>query len=223
MLSRLKTATAALSPFHQGRVRCQASGCRRDGEPCSYVDKRGRSCPTSWCLDHKVPVGGLPFCRRHASTLVALDGAEAIAGLPDLDNRAPSLVGWIGRELDASIRDLLHRVAPNDDVAVITDPVRLLLSPGGDTRRWAKAWKILDDTSVVSRVSVEVDEQDDGEVCARVDTDLIGRGVPPWIEHRRAGVEVDAATYAVERHEFTAAIARSIELVVTRQEVATRS
>jgi len=164
----------------------------------------------------------LPFCRRHASTLIALDGAEAVAGLPDLDNRAPSLAGWMGTELDGSTRDLLHRVAPNDSAAVITDPVRLLLSPGGGPRRWAKAWKILDDTSVVRRVSVEVDEHNDGEVCARVDTDLIGKGVPPWIERRRAGVAVDAATDAIERRQFTAAMARSIELVVTREEVATR-
>ncbi len=71
---------------------------------------------------------------------------------------------------------------------MITDPVRLLLTPGGGHRRWAKAWKILDDTSVVNRVSVEVDEQDDSEVSARVDADLIGRGVPPWIERRRVGV-----------------------------------
>jgi hypothetical protein len=169
-----------------------------------------------------VLVGGLPFCRRHASTLIALDGAEAVAGLPDIDNRAPSLVGWMGKELDGSIRDLLHRVAPNDSAAVITDPVRLLLTPTGGTRRWAKAWKILDDTWVLTRVSVEVDEHDDGEVCARVDTDLIGRGVPPWIERRRTGVGVDDATAAVERSQFTAAMASSIELVVTRQEVATR-
>jgi hypothetical protein len=223
VFDRLKGAATALSPTAGGRDRCHLAGCRRrDGMPCSYVDKRGRSCPTAWCAEHTVPVGGLPFCRRHASTLIALDGAEAIAGLPDLDNRAPSLVGWMGRELDGPIRDLLRRVAPNDSAAVITDPVRLLLTPGGGPRRWAKAWKVLDDRWVVNRVSVEVDEHDDSEVSARVDADLIGKGVPPWIEHRRAGVAVDAATDANERRQFTAAMARSIELVVTRQEVATR-
>jgi hypothetical protein len=164
----------------------------------------------------------MPFCRRHASTMTALDGAEAVAGLPDLDNRAPSLVGWVSRDLDAAIRDVLRRAAPDGSADVITDPVRLVLTPGGRSRRWAKAWKILDDTSVVSRVSIEVDEHDDCEVCARVDTELIGSGVPPWIEHRRAGVTVDAATDAAERREFTAAMARSIELVVTRQELPPR-
>lgn len=223
MFGRWKSGASAGPATTFRPQRCQLTGCRRrDGAQCSYVDKRGRSCPTSWCPEHEALVGGLPFCRRHASTMTALDGAEAVAGLPDLDNRAPSLVGWIGKELDASIRDLLHRVAPNDSAAVITDPVRLLLTPGGQSRRWAKAWKILDDTSVVSRVSVEVDEHDDIEVSARVNTDLIGKGVPPWIEHRRAGVAVDAATDAAERRAFTMAMARSIELVVTRQEVPTR-
>jgi hypothetical protein len=214
---------AAPEPAAAGAERCSMPGCRsRDGTRCSYVDKRARACPTWWCPDHAAPVGGMPFCRRHASTMSALDGAEAVAGLPDLDNRAPSLVGWVSRDLDASIRDVLHRTAPDGAAAVITDPVRLVLTPGGRTRRWAKAWKILDDTSVVSRVSIEVDEDDDCEVCARVDTELIGSGVPPWIEHRRAGVAVDPATDAAERREFTAAMARSIELVLTQQEVPTR-
>lgn len=223
MFGRLKSAATAGARATSDRQRCHLSGCRRrDAARCSYVDKRGRSCPTAWCPEHAVSVGGMPFCRRHASTMFALDGAEAVAGLPDLDNRAPSLVGWMGRELDASIRDLLHRVAPNPGAAVVTDPVRLVLTPGGSSWRWAKAWKILDDASVVRRVAVEIDEKDDCEVCARVDTDLIGIGVPPWIEHRRAGVRVDAATDAAERRQFAAAMARSIELVVTGQEVAHR-
>ncbi len=224
MFGRSKKAASPEAPTAATIQRCRMAGCRRrDGSACGYMDKRGRSCPTGWCPQHAVLVGGLPFCRRHGSTMSALDGAEAVAGLPDLDNRAPSLVGWMGRELDASVRDLLHRVAASAGAAVITDPVRLLLTPGGQSRRWAKAWKVLDDTAVVSRVSVEVDEHDDCLVCARVDTELIGQGVPPWIEHRRAGHLVDAVTDAAERRAFTAAMARSIELVVTRQEVATRS
>ncbi|MBJ7608392.1 MAG: hypothetical protein JF887_03025 [Candidatus Dormibacteraeota bacterium] len=150
--------------------------------------------------------------------MTALDGAEPVAGLPDLDNRAPSLVGWIGRDLDAPIRELFLRIAPTGGV-VVADPVRLLLTPGGGTRRWAKTWKIVDDTAILNRVAIEVDESDDSSVCARVDTELIGQGVPPWIEHRRAGEQVDAATDASERRAFSGAMARSIELVVTRQEV----
>jgi hypothetical protein len=73
---------------------------------------------------------------------------------------------------------------------------------------------------IVSRASVEVDEAADCDVAARVDNELIGHGVPPWIEHRLAGHHVDAAVDATERREFATAMVRSIELVVTGQEVA---
>jgi hypothetical protein len=152
----------------------------------------------------------------------AIGGDEAVAGLPDLDNRAPSLVGWVGGELDAPIRELFMRIAPPGGATLVADPVRLVLTPGGRARRWSKAWKLVDNTSVLSRVSIEVDELDDGQVCARVDTELIGQGVPPWIAHRRAGDQVDPATAATERRDFAAAMARSIELVVTHQEVVPR-
>jgi hypothetical protein len=196
------------------------AGCERtDGSRCGYVDKRARACPTAWCPEHAAVLGGLVFCRRHASTLMAIDGAELVAGFPDLDNRAPSLVGWVGRELDTPVRELLTTLAAEAHAAVITEPVRLIITPGGRTRRWAMVWKTLDSTEVLTRVAVEVDEDDDCEVAARVDTELIGRGIPPWIEHRRRGEVVDPATDAAERLEFLGAMARSIELVVTKQEV----
>ncbi|MDQ6856668.1 MAG: hypothetical protein M3Z57_06300 [Candidatus Dormibacteraeota bacterium] len=203
-----------------GHERCAADGCRRsDGVVCSYVDKRSRRCPTAWCPNHVAEVAGFPYCRRHASTMTAIEGAEVVAGLPDLDNRAPSLVGWIARDLDAPIRELLTRVAEDAGANLITDPVRLVIAPGGNTRRWAKTWKVLDNTTVLSRVSIEVDEVDDCQVSARVDSELIGRGIPPWIGNRQAGKQVDAAADASARAEFATAMARSIELVVTGQEL----
>jgi hypothetical protein len=203
-----------------GHERCAADGCRRlDGVQCSYVDKRSRRCPTAWCPNHVADVAGFPYCRRHASTMTAIEGGEVVAGLPDLENRAPSLVGWIARDLDAPIRELLTKVAQPAGATLITDPVRLVITPGGSTRRWAKTWKVLDNTAVLSRVSIEVDEVDDCQVSARVDSELIGRGVPPWIGNRQAGKQVDATADAAARAEFAAAMARSIELVVTGQEV----
>jgi hypothetical protein len=190
-----------------------------DGMQCSYADKRSRRCPTAWCPNHVADVAGFPYCRRHASTMTAIEGGEVVAGLPDLDNRAPSLVGWIASQLDTSIREVLNRVAPPTGANLVTDPVRLVITPGGSTRRWAKTWKILDNTAVLSRVSIEVDEMDDCHVSARVDSELIGRGLPPWISNRQAGKPVDPGVDAAERAEFAAAMARSIELVVTGQEV----
>jgi hypothetical protein len=202
------------------RERCTAAGCRRrDGIRCSYVDKRARACPTAWCPEHVVDVAGIAFCRRHASTMTAIEGSEIVAGLPDLDNRAPSLAGWIGRELDAPIRELFARIAPIPAATLVAEPVQLVLTPGGRSRRWAKTWKMIHRDEIVSRVSIEVDELDDCQVAARVDSKLIGRGVPPWIEHRLAGHRVEPTVDAAERRQFATAMARSIELVVTGQEV----
>jgi len=53
---------------------------------------------------------------------------------------------------------------------------------------------------------------------AHVDTELIGQGVPPWIERRRQGVSVSALVDAEQRRSFYDAIACSIELVVTERE-----
>jgi hypothetical protein len=218
---RPKPAEPSLTPV--GNERCAAQGCRRrHGTRCSYIDKRSRQCPTAWCPDHIAVVAGVAFCRRHASTITAIEGSEVIAGLPDLDNRAPSLVGWIGRELDTPIRELFARVPPQSTATLVADPVSLVLTPDGNTRRWAKTWKMVDRVAVLSRISIEVDEGDDCHVSARVDSELIGRGVPPWIEHRQAGQRVDAATDTQERREFAQAMARSIELVVTGQEVVPR-
>ncbi len=203
--------------------RCTASGCRRrDGVPCSYVDKRSRECQTAWCPEHVAEVAGVAFCRRHASTMRAIEGSEVVAGLPDIDNRAPSLVGWVGRELDAPVREVFAQVAGAPSATVVTEPVRLLLTPGGPIHRWNKTWKVIDHNAIISRVSIEVDEADDCDVAARVDSELIGHGVPPWIEHRRAGQRVTAAVDAAERLQFAAAVARSIALVVTGQEAPPR-
>jgi hypothetical protein len=151
--------------------------------------------------------------------MTAIEGGEVVAGLPDLDNRAPSLVGWIARDLEGRIREVLTRVAPKTGASLVADPVRLVITPGGSTRRWAKTWKVVDSTSVLNRVSIEVDEVDDCHVSARVDSELIGRGMPPWIANRQVGKQVEPGVDAAERAEFAAAMARSIELVVTGQEV----
>jgi len=132
-----------------------------------------------------VSVAGGAFCRRHASTMTAIEGSEVVAGLPDIDNRAPSLVGWVGRELDSRIRELLARVAADSNATLIADPVTMTLTPGGNTRTWAKTWKMVDGSAVRTRITIEVDEGDDCQVGARVDSELIGRGVPLGVSSRR--------------------------------------
>ncbi len=193
--------------------RCGDQGAIR----CNYVDKRNRRCTTTWCSKHWTVALDRPYCRRHASTVEAVAGQDFIEGLPDVDNRAPSLVGWVSRELDTSVRQALLRSAP-PAARLVIDPVRLTLSKHAG-RRWQRNWKLVDHAGILNRVTIEVEESDPADVRARVDLELIGHGVPPWIERRRQGVEVPPDVDAAERRAFTESMARSIELVVTRQEM----
>jgi len=209
-------------PVARARDACLAAGCGgAGGVRCNYVDKRGRTCTTSWCSQHWTEVSGRQYCRRHASTVEALGGADSMEGMPDIDNRAPSLVSWVGEELDSAVRAALDRVMVPGAVLVV-DPVRLHRRPGVPSRRWHRTWKLVDNSGVLKLVAIEVDEDDDSDVRARVGMELIGNGVPPWIERRRSGVEVDAEVDAHQRYAFREAMARSIELVVTRQETVPR-
>lgn len=198
----------------RSRPRCTAAGCRRrDVTRCSYVDRRDRACVTVWCPEHVVDVAGIAFCRRHASTMTAIEGSEMIAGMPDLDNRAASLASWVARDVDAAVRHALESVAPADGT-VIAGPVAVAPSAEGASHRWVKTWRLVREHEVIRAVSVEVDEEDDTEVVARTEGELVGRGRPPWIEGRSNGRRVDPATDAVRRRDFSEAVARSIEHAV---------
>ena len=59
--------------------------------------------------------------------------------------------------------------------------------PGGAVRRWQRSWKLVEDGFVLTGVAIDVDESDDTDVRALVDADLIGHGMPPWVEERLAG------------------------------------
>ncbi|MBV8194940.1 MAG: hypothetical protein JOY80_05375 [Candidatus Dormibacteraeota bacterium] len=195
-----------------------ADGCSvRGGVRCNYVDRRSRPCTTTWCSAHWVTVGGKQYCRRHAGIVVALGGAPAAGGWPDVDNRAASLAAWVGRQIDSRVTPIFSRVAPAGGARLVNEPVRLMVAPAGGSRRWQRAWRLVDHTGVLNRVSIEVDESNDADVMARVDAELIGHGVPPWIEHRNLAAGSPDAEAA--RRSYIDAIARSIELVVTKQEL----
>ena len=194
--------------------RCTAAGCRRrDVTRCSYVDRRDRGCPTAWCPEHVVDVAGIAFCRRHASTMTAIEGSEMIAGMPDLDNRAASLASWVARDVDVAVREALARDGGSGS-EVVAGPVAVAPSAEGSSHRWVKTWRLVRDQQVLRAVSVEVDEDDDTEVLARFEGELVGRGRPPWIERRRDGARIDAAVDAGQRRDFSDAVARSIEHAV---------
>ncbi len=131
---------------------------------------------------------GVAYCRRHASTISALGTTTLTAGLPDLENRSPSLVSWVADELTADIEDLLRAtsregetVKTEHEVAVIFDHQR--------RRRWQRSWKLVEATGISLTVALSVGEdEDDALISVRVGSNVIARGVPPWILRRRAGL-----------------------------------
>ena len=197
--------------------RCMAQGCTtRAGVRCNYVDRRSRPCTTTWCSLHWHTVAGKQYCRRHAGVVEALGGDPPAGGWPDVDNRAASLARWMGRELDPRISAMFGRIATDGGTRMLNDPIRLVLAHGDGRRRWQRSWKLVDHTGVLNKVAIEVDESNDSDVIARVDAELIGHGVPPWIEDRHLRGTADDV---LERRGFADAIVRSVELVVTRQEM----
>jgi hypothetical protein len=220
LMRRPGPAPVVVKPEEEGAV-CMASGCqRRAGIRCAYEDRRGRLCPTTWCSQHRVVAAGKGYCRRHGGMVGALASWEYIDGLPDVDSRAPSLVSWMSRELDPRVRAVLSWVAPPGTPRLVTDPVHQVYKPGMAARRWVTSWKLVDHVSVLHRVTLEVDEGNDCVVRALVNADLIGEAVPPWIERRRLGLEAGPELDAKQRKAFHDALYRSIELMVTRKEVA---
>lgn len=197
-------------------VLCHARECTERGTAvCAYVDRRMRRCNTAWCAGHIDRVGTSAYCRRHAGIVRAL-GGQLPAGLPEVTNRAASLAAYLGDELDGRVVEILGRAAAgNREASLVNHPVRLVNTPGGRERRWQRTWNLVDNTGVVSRVAIEVDESDDTVVMTSVGSSRIGRGTPPWIGSRD-GSEADPE----RRAAFVEAIGRSIELILTRPEMA---
>lgn len=192
---------------------CSAGGCDdANVAACAYVDRRSRVCGTSWCELHRSTIGGRDLCRRHATVMTALGDVPSVAP-PDVDNRAATLAAYLGGELDERVTELLGRAAQTTGAELINHPLRLVSGPRGRERRWQRSWNLVNETGVVSRVAIEVDERDDTVVMTTVGSGTIGRGTPPWIRQRATDV-------AWRRAAFVDAIGRSIELVLTRPEMA---
>jgi hypothetical protein len=203
-----------------GRVRCTEQGCRQAVSiRCVYADRRQHICGTTWCIHHGAMFNDSAYCRRHAGTVAALSNGFYQLALPDLDNRAPSLVGWMSCELDVPIRLALRASTPGADTTLVADPVRLT-SSGASPPCWARAWKLVDHLGVVHQVSIEVEEDSQAIVRVRVDNDLIGRSVPPWIERRQAVTAVTPDEDAASRTAFNQALARSVHAFLSREEIA---
>jgi hypothetical protein len=152
-----------------------------------------------------VTVNSWHLCRRHASTVQALAPVEFRGQLPppDLDNRSPSLASYLAEALDSRMRaalTVLSRPASGERVgtealALVTDQNR--------GRRWAQGWELFDNTGPLLRIDVEVDEARDPECALRLNSRVILRCVPPWIQDRKtAGPPLEGDEDARRRQVF---------------------
>jgi hypothetical protein len=212
-------AEATQAALPRGTDSCMNGGCsRQDGVVCSYQDRRGRHCTTTWCPDHYRMVGGNPFCPRHAGIMTALALSPQKGHLPDLDNRAPSLANWVGNDLDGGIRELLRRVLNEaDSETIIVEPVGYVYTVHDKAHRWERAWKLANHTGVTLKIAVDVDEANDASVRVRVGQQTVTQATPPWVEHHQRRERVEPATDARERSEFYASLLTMVTTAVGDQ------
>jgi hypothetical protein len=182
----------AASPGHPSDLPCSEAGCQASERvSCDYRDRRGSPCPTAWCADHVVTVHSWHLCRRHARVVQALAPVEFRGQLPqpDLDNRAPSLTSYLAEALDARMRAALAELGHPRNGEHVSAETLTLVNTQNRGRRWAQGWKLFDNTGPLLRIDVEVDEERDPECAIRLNSRVILRFVPPWIQDRKSAVK----------------------------------
>ena len=201
-----------------GGMPCSEEGCTAaTGLHCGYVDRRGRACDTAWCPEHRAVLDGSVVCRRHFGTMAGLHGAPV--HLPDLDNRAPSLVAWIGRRLEPSITAVLAGHALGG-AEVGTVPVHAIHTGRDRIRVWERSWSVVGDGGRRLSVVLEVSEEDPTRLVLRVGRSLLAHVVPPWIEHREAGVELPPDVEEAHRQDFYESLRQLIAGAVAHEAAA---
>ncbi len=181
----------ASTPGPPSPLPCSEPGCQAaDRVSCDYRDRRGAPCPTAWCADHVVTVSSWHLCRRHARVVQALAPVEFRGALPppDLDNRAPSLTSYLAEALDSRMRAALGELCRPVNGERVADEALNLVTTQTRGRRWIQGWKLFDNTGPLLRIDVEVDEALDPECAIRLNSRVILRCVPPWIQDRHAAV-----------------------------------
>ena len=186
-----------------GTLQCSERGCREaTAILCSYHDRRGRNCDTAFCREHWSMVGGVVYCRRHAGTVVALGDSTQTGAFPELENRGPSLVSWIANDLTHDVEAILRKAARHRET-VKTETELAVVFDSKHQRRWERSWKLMEPTGITVKVAVSVSEEgDDALVDVRVGSNVIARGVPPWIARRRAGLTVAPGVDSAQRELY---------------------
>ena len=196
-------------------IDCSVPGCpNSDALTCEYRDRRGRICQLAFCPNHGSVIEGVPYCRRHASTVRAI-GPRATDpnGRPDVNDRTPSLVNWISRELDGHIRAQLEAAAREGETVIVDDAVHLSRDYNRNLR-WERSWRLVENTGLVLKISINVSEENDALVRIIVGSEMVADGIPPWIARRRMGEDVDVAIDVAQRQLFYQYLQESIARAV---------
>jgi hypothetical protein len=196
-------------------IDCSVPGCPNGNAlTCEYRDRRGHLCTVSFCPDHGAVIEGVPYCRRHASTVRAIGPlASDTNAHPDLEDRTPSLVNWISHELDGHIRRQLEAAAREGESVVSDDAVHLSRDHNRNLR-WERSWRLVENTGLVLKIGIHVSEENDSLVRINVGSEMVADGIPPWIARRRMGEDVDVAIDVAQRQLFYQYLQESIAKAV---------
>lgn len=186
-----------------GTLPCSEQGCSATTAiMCAYRDRRGHRCAMAFCPDHWATVGGLVYCRRHAGTVTALGPDTEAGALPELNNRGPSLVNWVADDIGMEVAALLRATARGRETVSSEPSVRVVFDRNRH-RHWERSWKLIESTGISLKVSVTVkDDDDDALISVQVDSNVVARGVPPWIAQRRANLPIGDDGDAGQREQF---------------------
>jgi hypothetical protein len=218
LFRRRPTEAAPPPPPPVGTLSCSEQGCNNaTAITCAYRDRRSRPCPMAFCPDHWSMVGERVYCRRHASTIVALGRNTEAGAMPDLENRGPSLVNFVASKIGPEVEALLRAAAHPGETVQSESEVSAMLDHER-RRRWGRSWKLLEPTGLSLKVSLSVTEgEDEAHIDVRVNSNVVARGVPPWIARRRAGVRVDSQVDADQRDLFHRFLINQIAEAVAKQ------
>ena len=186
---------------------CAAAECGHPGGVrCRYRDRNGTECATTWCLVHVAQARGRDYCRRHAGVVRALpEGVPLEDALPPVTNRALSLLRWTGDTLDPLLRRILEHAHPEG--VILVDPARAVRDYG--TWVWRRSWEVTGRDAQVS-VDLDVAEEDDAVLVARVDAAEVSRLTPPWVTDRTDDPQRDQD----QRRRFYGAVVTAVRLAV---------
>ena len=140
---------------------------------------------------------------------------KARAGLPDVDNRGPSLVQYVADTLEPHISASLESVARPHEQVIAEREVNKAFDPDRSSR-WERAWRLVDGTGVVIKVTVFVTESRPSIVAVRVGSHIVFEDVPPWIAGRQNHEQASEEQEEAARRDFYGQLESTIAEAVNR-------